>query len=73
MVTVTSNISRAMIIVDGNDVGWAPWSGELTPGMHTFALKAKNKERLRTADFTVNISGVSKTVPINVPDPSVFE
>jgi len=73
MVTVTSNIARAMIIVDGVDVGWAPWSGELTPGMHTFALKAKNKEKLRTSDFSVNVAGRSMTVPINVPDPSVFD
>lgn len=73
MVTVTSNIARAMIIVDGVDVGWAPWSDELTPGMHTFALKAKNKEKLRTSDFSVNVSGRSMTVPINVPDPSVFD
>jgi len=72
-VTVTSNIPRAMIIIDGVDVGWAPWSGELTPGMHTFAMKAKNKEKLRTSDFTLNITGRSMTVPINVPDPSVFE
>ena len=73
MVTVTTNIPRAMVIVDGQDVGWAPWSGELTPGMHTFALKAKNKEKFRTSDFAVSVSGSSKTIPINVPDPSVFD
>jgi hypothetical protein len=73
LVTVTSNIPRAMIIIDGVDVGWAPWSGELSPGMHTCALKAKNKEKLRTSDFSVNVTGRSMTVPINVPNPSVFE
>ena len=73
MVTVTTNIPRAMVVVDGVDAGWAPWSGQLTPGYHTFALKAKNKEKLRTQDFGVNVSGRSQTIPINVADPSVFE
>lgn len=40
--------------------------------MHVFAVKAKNKAKLKTPDFSVQVSGRSKTIPINVPDPSVF-
>ena len=72
-VTVTSNIPKAMVVVDGQDVGWAPWSGQLAPGMHTFAVKANNKAKLKTQDFNVRVQGRTTTVPINVPDPSVFK
>jgi len=72
-VTVTSNIPKAMVVIDGQDVGWAPWSGPLTPGMHTFAVKANNKAKLKTMDFNLKISGAKTTIPINVPDPSVFK
>lgn len=72
-VTVTSNIPQAMVVVDGQDVGWAPWSGTLAPGLHTFAVKAKGKAKLKTQDFRVNVQGNRTTVPINVPDPSVFK
>ncbi len=71
--TVTTNIPKAMVIIDGQDAGWAPWSGQLPVGSHTFALKAKNKEKFRTNDFTVRVAGNSQTIPINVPDPSVFD
>ena len=72
-VTVTSNIPKAMVTVDGVDVGWAPWSGTLSAGRHIFSLKAKNKAKLKTPDFSVNVSGNNQTIPINVPDPSVFK
>ena len=72
-VTVTSNIPKAMVVIDGQDVGWAPWSGTLTPGMHTFAVKANNKAKLKTQDFNLRVSGTRTTIPINVPDPSVFK
>ena len=61
-----------VVIVDGMEAGLAPWSGELTPGRHTFALRTNNRKKVKTQDFNVNVMGRSMTVPINVADPSIF-
>jgi len=73
-VSVTEKSGQAVrVIVDGNDVGAAPWSGELDPGPHdilvrssTAAAPAQHVDLVRGAKVTLEFVAVAAAARIDV-------
>jgi hypothetical protein len=61
-----------MVVIDGVDRGWAPWTGRIEQGSHTFAVKAKNKDKYTVNGGTRNIRGKNMTISVSVADPTPF-
>lgn len=43
-VTILSDPSSAVVVIDGNPVGVSPWTGELSPGYHAVLLRLSGYE-----------------------------